>query len=618
MNKLVQSAANSQPARLPAIVIPPDVGPVLRQTLEAIKERLEVRDGARGNPYERGLTVRDLVDAGVDVTLVGQRVTPKPVLRKAPSSGGLSTEPGALPANIEALIRKSLTAEASRLGAHIQRVEHRLQTESESQASVVQQLTAAIGQASAGVRQASYANATANRSTAGLITQLAAALDGTGSATLEQSMVVIADRTEGLRSQYMLKLGAGNVVTGISLLASEDPTGATESAFIVQADRFQVKTVGGSKTPFGIDGSNIYLDGTVRINAGGQTLATLATNAAVPAITYIGEFASPPATAALKKNNVYRNSSNGNTYILSADAGVWQLYLEKGATGAPGSAGAAGQRGSITLYQSGTWSDAAANNAILAVTGSSPTIGDTVTFSSGSTATTKYWSGTAWVSPGVVIDGNLLVSGTVSSSAIGTNTLSTVNIDTTGRIKAEGNSVAYAGYPQYRGAIFGVNASLDGNTDYRKGVVGYSLGGAGVSGLGDSGPSGTYGSAIGVQGVGWSGGDFRSNTVNGIGVYGQGPTGGLFVSDATNGVGVSCSASGASSASLRIIGSGRVQWSSYTYSPPDGTAYKYLSANGTWRRPLISDIQPNNAVTQTFQFSTDGGATWTAILLKCL
>lgn len=612
MNKLVQSAANSQPARLPAIVVPQTIDPALRQTLEAIKERLEVRDGARGNPYERGLTVRDLVDAGVDVTLVGQRVTPKPAVRKAPSSGGLGSESGSLPASIEALIRKSLTAEASRLGAQIQRVEHRLQTESESQASVVQQLTAAIGQASAGVRQVSYANATANRSTAGLITQLAAALDGTGSATLEESMVVIADRTEGLRSQYMLKLGAGNAVTGISLLASEDPTGVTESAFIVQADRFQVKTVGGTKTPFGIDGSNIYLDGTVRINAGGQTLATLATNAAVPAITYIGAFSSAPATGALKKNNVYRNTSDGNTYILSADAGVWQLYLERGA---PGSSGA---RGSITLYQSGTWSDSGANSAISAVTGTGPVIGDTVTYYNSTTATTKYWSGptTGWVDPGVVINGNLLVSGTVSSSAIGTNTLSAVNIDTTGRIKAEGNSVAYAGYPQYRGAIFGVNAALDGNTDYRKGVVGYSLGGAGVSGIGDSGPSGTYGSAIGVQGVGWAGGDFRSNTVNGTGVYGQGPTAGLFVSDATNGVGVSCSASGASSVSLRIVGAGRVQWGSYTYSPPDGSASKFMAADGTWKRPNLSDINPATGDTPGFQFSTDDGLTWTNIRLR--
>lgn len=567
MNKLVQSAANSQPARLPAIVIPPGVDPVLRQTLEAIKERLEVRDGARGNPYERGLTVRDLVDAGVDVTLVGQRVTPKPVLRKAPSSGGLGLESGTLPASIEALIRNSLTAEASRLGAQIQRVEHRLQTESESQASVVQQLTAAIGQASAGVRQVSYANATANRSTAGLITQLAAALDGTGSATLEESMVVIADRTEGLRSQYMLKLGAGNAVTGISLLASEDPTGATESAFIVQADRFQVKTVGGTKTPFGIDGSNIYLDGTVRINAGGQTLATLATNAAVPAITYIGAFSSAPATATLKKNNVYRNTTDGNTYILSADAGTWQLYLEKGATGSTGAPGSPGARGSITLYQSGTWSDAAANSAVAAVTGTAPTIGDTVTFSSGSTATTKYWSGSAWVDPGVIINGNLLVGGVISSTAVNTSQY----------VSAAGNITTADGLA----AIYGRNDTHGGHAVV--GVTTSSTGQAGGRFLGTQ--YGVYGSSIGAVGV--YGRDFI-----GTGVRGQGA------------IGIDCI--------------GAFKWGGAQWAQPDGTANKYLSANGTWRRPLLSDIEPNNADTPTFQYSTDNGATWIAIRLKRL
>ena len=576
MSKLVQSAANSQPARLPAIVVPQTIDPALRQTLEAIKERLEVRDGARGNPYERGLTVRDLVDAGVDITLVGQRVTPKPVLRKAPSSGGLDLEPGTLPASIEALIRKSLTAEASRLGAHIQRVEHRLQTESESQASVVQQLTAAIGQASAGVRQVSYANATANRSTAGLITQLAAALDGTGSATLEESMVVIADRTEGLRSQYMLKLGAGNAITGISLLASEDPTGATESALIVQADRFQVKTVGGAKTPFGIDGSNIYLDGTVRINAGGQTLATLATNAAVAAITYIGAFASAPATATLKKNNVYRNTTDGNTYILSADAGVWQLYLEKGATGAPGSAGAAGQRGSITLYQNGVaYSDSAATSLVLAVTGTAPTIGDTVNFTNGSgasaTTVTRYWGGSAWLLPGVVINGNLLVGGSISSSSV----------DTSQYVKAQG----FISDAENQAAIFGLNS-----THFGFAVAGVSSN-ALAAGAGFFSASGTIGDGIYAQASSGRG-VFGTASANGIGVSGHNLTG----------VAVECS--------------GKFRFGGYDYLRPDGSASKFMAADGTWKRPNLSDINPATGDAPGFQFSADGGSTWTNILLK--
>lgn len=590
MSKLAQSSANSQPARLPAITIPPGVDAALRQTLEAMKERLEVRDGARGNPYERGLTVRDLVDAGVDITLVGQRVVPRGDGRRAPSGSLGSVGEAQVPASIEALIRSSLSAEAARLGADIRRTEHKLQSATESLATKTEQLTAALGQATAGVRQISYAQATSTRATAGLITQLAAALDGTGSATLQESMVVIADRTGGLRSQYMLKLAAGNVISGISLLASEDPGGVTESAFIVQADRFQVKTAGGTKTPFGIDGSNIYLDGTVRINAGGQTLATLATNAAVPAITYIGAFSSAPATATLKKNNVYRNTTDGNTYILSADAGVWQLYLEKGATGATGSAGAAGARGSIQLYQSGTWSDAGATAAILGVTGTANRIGDTVTFSNGATATTKYWSGSAWVDPGVVINGNLLVGGNISSSSV----------DTSQYVKAQGFGTAGGS----TGSVIGENPSSGGhgghavlgvNSNAAGGYGGYFYGSRSDGyGLGVMGLAGSNG--IGVKG--------QSMGAGSTGVYGLGLLSGVGVRGTGGGAGVWCD--------------GPFKFGSYTYATPDGSANKYLSANGTWRRPLLSDIEPNNADTPTFQFSTDGGSTWTSILLKRL
>lgn len=590
MNKLVQSAANSQPARLPAIVVPQTIDPALRQTLEAIKERLEVRDGSRGNPYERGLTVRDLVDAGVDITLVGQRVVPRGDGRRAPSGSLGSVGEAQVPASIEALIRSSLSAEAARLGADIRRTEHKLQSATESLATKTEQLTAALGQATAGVRQISYAQATSTRATAGLITQLAAALDGTGSATLEESMVVIADRTDGLRSQYMLKLAAGNVISGISLLASEDPGGVTESAFIVQADRFQVKTAGGTKTPFGIDGSNIYLDGTVRINAGGQTLATLATNAAVAAITYIGAFSSAPATAALKKNNVYRNTTDGNTYILSVDAGVWQLYLEKGAAG---TTGATGQRGSMQFYSNGTpYSDLNASNLVQTVTGAPPVIGDTVNFNNGSgasaTTVTRYWGGSAWLLPGVVINGNLLVGGNISSSSV----------DTSQYVKAQGFGTAGGGM----GSVIGENPSSGGhgghavlgvNSNAAGGYGGYFYGsrsdGYGLGVMGLAGASG-----IGVKG--------QSMGYGSTGVYGVGLLGGVGVRGTGSGAGVWCD--------------GPFKFGSYTYATPDGSANKYMAADGTWHLPSLSHIQPNPADTPGFQFSTDSGSTWTSILLR--
>lgn len=57
---LTLGASASQPAKLPSINIPPGIDGQLRVALEAMKERLEVREGSRGNPFERAATMRDL------------------------------------------------------------------------------------------------------------------------------------------------------------------------------------------------------------------------------------------------------------------------------------------------------------------------------------------------------------------------------------------------------------------------------------------------------------------------------------------------------------------------------------------------------------------------------
>lgn len=98
-----------------------------------------------------------------------------------------------------------------------------------------------------------------------------------------------------------------------------------------------------------------------------------------------------------------------------------------------GITGDAGLRGSLTAYKTvsgvSAWSDTTANNRILEVLGltqdgstTSLRLGDQVTQSnptwSPAWATTKYWSGSGWLNPGVVIDGNLLVRGTVAADTI--------------------------------------------------------------------------------------------------------------------------------------------------------------------------------------------------------
>ena len=57
---MAKSANNTHPAKLPALNVPRDLDNQLRTLLESVKERLEVREGQRGNPYERVLTLRDL------------------------------------------------------------------------------------------------------------------------------------------------------------------------------------------------------------------------------------------------------------------------------------------------------------------------------------------------------------------------------------------------------------------------------------------------------------------------------------------------------------------------------------------------------------------------------
>ncbi len=254
-------------AHLPALPSVSTGNPALDRWIQAVSERLEVREGNRGNPNERAVTVRELVGVGFKAFGMGPRAA-------ATDAGGVLTvlsdgsygamSPDAfsesirssrlykdmmkrlddvtrfdrLPEKVRLLLLVSLAEEAAKREADIRRVELKLQSESESLAYTVQEVTAGLQGALAGVREMAFASATPDTATAGIVTQLLAALDGTGSATAEESLVVIADRTAGLSSQYMLKLNAGKAVTAVGLMASEDPLGNTESMFVVQADQF--------------------------------------------------------------------------------------------------------------------------------------------------------------------------------------------------------------------------------------------------------------------------------------------------------------------------------------------------------------------------------------------
>lgn len=244
----------------------------------------------------------------------------------------------------------------------------------------------------------------------------------------------------------------------------------------------------------------------------------------------------------------------GKTYTTTATT----VRVKDGINGTPG------QRGTQDLYVNGSaWSDAAANAAILSATGSSTKYaGDKVTiYNNAGFAETRYWDGiSAWVT-GQILNGNLLVSGTVTSNAIGTNVLSAVNVETTGRIRSTGSIVVGGDLGGTRASVIGYNLASGEN-----GVCGYSGTGAGVYG-------------------------YCKSTVGGSGVFGQGYYGGRFTTNLAAGVGCSV---GNITGNVALEIDGKVTWTisggggAVTWNKPDNSGTKYLRDDGTWSTPSSS------------------------------
>lgn len=406
------------------------------QAVSAIKQIVEMREGQRGSKYEQAVTWRDLADMkvisqsssgwgnavlesnGKSVAFTGvmrdaleNEIRNSRAYKRLMARVGSDEDMAGLPEEVIQLLKNDIAEEARKRGAAIRELETIIQNSTRSFAMKVSEVTASVATAQAGVRQITFASATQLKAQAGQITTVQARLDDFGGSgvTVEERLTATVDRLDGMTGTYSIKIGAGGKFAGFQL-AVDAPVGPPAySSFLIEADKFAIFTSGGDVSPFGADASGVYMNGLVRINAGGSTLSDIAGRTT---LTFIGNFASAPAGV---KDNVYKNTTDGNSYVHNGT--TWVLYLTKGADGY----GVDGVRGSLTLYASGSsWSDATANNTITTVTGSATkVIGDTVTISNGTSfAETKYWSGASWISPGVVIDGNLLVSGTVSASKL--------------------------------------------------------------------------------------------------------------------------------------------------------------------------------------------------------
>lgn len=327
-------------AKLPGLPALRTGDPALSRWAQAVAEHLEVRAGARGNPLERGVTLRELNNATKAVSQIGS-TSANPGDIKIDLGGGLSAYASAdqfslairntalykdlikrlddptrfdkYNAEVRAILLGSIAEEAAVRGADISTLESKTQTATDSLAYRLEEITASVAGAAAGIRELAFASANTTSAQAGLITQVQARLDDVGGVTIEESMLATADRLDGLAGEYMVKINAGKAVASIGLSASEDPTGATESAFLVQADTFGVlpplafiqegtpsataigqtwyqpstkvyqrATATGTASwvaytpsvPFGVDAStgHVYINGELTINAGGTAL----------------------------------------------------------------------------------------------------------------------------------------------------------------------------------------------------------------------------------------------------------------------------------------------------------------------------------------------------------
>lgn len=367
-------------AKLPGLIAPRVDNADLARWVQAVSERLEVREGSRGNPYERAVTVRDLAEGGIAVVGGGGQIMSR---GGAGGSAAAIPEPGqyekfweqlknsnlyrelmlriddptrfdALASEVRAVLLSDIAEEARLRGAEVRRLDTKIQTETRSLALAVEEVTAAVGDAAAGVRATQAAQADATHALAASITQAKAQFEGR-TAAVEQVIQATAG-VDGSEAKYFVKVDVdeANGSFGLSAVAPSDPTKPKYSQFLIAADEFALVSPDGKLNPFGVDATGVYVNGQLRVSAGsgkapledvvskltlsatGQVFKVGSSGAITPAdvtltATLTGAFAgtdvtftSDPANAGTKTANTYKVPSTafgaGNSVKVTATA----------------------------------------------------------------------------------------------------------------------------------------------------------------------------------------------------------------------------------------------------------------------------------------------------------
>jgi len=134
-------------------------------------------------------------------------------------------------------------------------------------------------------------------------------------------------------------------------------------------------------------------------------------------------------TATINTSGVYSITAmtqDSATMVLKAVYGT--TSITKTYTAAKSRTGSSGQRGSVTAEKSisGTaWSDTEANAYFSTNYSGTKVLNDRITLYNASQgfSETRYWDGSAWIEAAAVVDGNLIVTGTVTGDKLSANTI---------------------------------------------------------------------------------------------------------------------------------------------------------------------------------------------------
>lgn len=538
MGLLDNSHNNSRPARLPAIpAVPRGVDPAMHQLLEAIKERLEVREGARGNQFERVVTERRLAEF-MDSSVFRSAVA------KLGASGASTQQVAAAQdsANIDAAVRNAINRMGLiGAGGGSDAAAAAVRSELLRKISALESGGGMTPEQVATRRPATYTTSDlAADLAAGGATIISGAASGSTRMELDPAGNFVVFKHKDASVGGSTGAYSGTVRTAVGITAAGFLAGYNRTSDGAWQNTIVIDSTTGNVTIQGTLKANSVIEVGALIGAGGQTIGTVAGN----------------ASAAYAGLSDKLSKSGGD--ILS---------------------------GAITFNSAGGFKT---SGITIATDGSSSGTGVAVT-SAGIVG--RNGSGITFA---IDTSGNATFKGDIT----GASGTFAGNLSTNGYVKANGQISSADGVASIVGNESGVAV---------KGVVGYA-----------------------------------GNTTLGSGIYGVSPSISAFMSAGVTGLG---RAGNPAVLGRSFDGSPGVRcenafvWGGYTYSQPAGSTTTFMRNDGQWATPsvdwsgitgkpstfapavhghLLSDIQPNNFDTPSFQFSTDGGATWTGILLKRL